>query len=163
MQDDYPTEGQVLDLQAQVTVPAGLVGWLRRATYAEIGSAAEALDTVAFASDREAHPERFWGPAQSLRESFTLLDAIGWAKTAPPVPVPIDLSEDCWALIRALEGAVEFAEEDVHETSRDGNGRVLACECKRLGELYDLTAIAEARIDMLAVQEGAETIPDLVA
>lgn len=57
---------------------------MRRATYAEIGTAAEALDTAAFAQDREGHPERFRTSAQSLRESYALLDKVGWAKTVPP-------------------------------------------------------------------------------
>jgi len=39
---------------ALVTVPASVVDWVRRAAYAEIGSAAERLDTAAFSTDREA-------------------------------------------------------------------------------------------------------------
>ena len=100
-----------------VTVPASLVDWLRRAAYAEIGSAAEELDTAAFSTDREAHPEWFPGPMQSLREVYALLEAIGWAKTDPPLGVQIDLSQDGWALMRVLASALEFADEDISETA----------------------------------------------
>lgn len=99
------SDGQVSG-GALVTVPASVVDWLRRAAYAEIGSAAEALDTAAFASDREDHPEWFRGPMQNLREVYALLDAIGWAKTLPPLGVQLDLSEDSWGLMRVLGSAL---------------------------------------------------------
>lgn len=140
-----------------------LVDWLRRAIYAEIGSAGEALDTAAFADDREAHPERFRGPAQSLRESYALLDRIGWAKTVPPVAVPIDLGENSWGLMRALDSAQEFAGEEVYEVSRDTDGQLLGCDRERVRELYDFMEDVRGRIDMLAVQESAQAIPELVA
>ena len=84
-----------------MTVPASVVDWLRRAAYAEIGSAAEALNEAAFASDREAHPEWFGTPAENLKEIYALLDTIGWSKTTPPTEAQIDLREDCWAFMRA--------------------------------------------------------------
>jgi hypothetical protein len=154
MQDDYPTDGPALDADAQITIPATLVHWLRRATYAEIGSSAERLDTLAFANDRETHPERFRAPAQNLNESYTLLDTIGWAKTTPPLPVQVPLHESSWALIRALNGALEFADEDVHEVARQTGQPVTASECERVCELHDFIADTQARIDMLAVKEG---------
>jgi hypothetical protein len=83
-------EGFVLDCGAQVTVPAMIVDWLRDAAYAEVGLAAEALDTVAFSRDREAHPEWFRGPAEGLKQICALLDAIGWAKSVPPDAVQLD-------------------------------------------------------------------------
>ncbi len=163
MQDHYAPETHVMDAGAQVIIHPQLVDWLRRATYAEIGTAAEALDTAAFAQDREGHPERFRASAQSLRESYALLDKIGWAKTVPPVAVPIDLDGDCWALMRALDGALEFADEEIYEISRDTDGQSLTCERERIGELYDFTDDARGRIDILAVQQGTQAIPDLVA
>lgn len=165
-----PHEGQVSD-GALVTVPASVVDWLRRAAYAEIGSAAEELDTAAFSSDREGHPEWFRGPAESLREIYTLLDAIGWAKTLPPLGVQLDLSQDSWALMRVLAGALEFADEDISETAcsmvehtepqdltpeRDG-------DVERMGVLCDFMATAQARIDALAVREEEGTVLDLAA
>jgi hypothetical protein len=93
MQDEMIGQGQVQGA-AQVTIPAGIVDWLRRAAYAEIGAAAEAIDRAAFAIDREAHPEWFRGPAQSLRETYALLDAIGWSGTVPPAAVHVALGED---------------------------------------------------------------------
>jgi hypothetical protein len=104
MQDEI-SGGQWQVGGTQVTIPARVVDWLRRAAYAEIGSAAQAIDTAAFAKDREAHPEWFRGPAESLRETYALLDAIGWSGTVPPAAVQVDLGEDCWALMRALEAA----------------------------------------------------------
>ncbi len=163
MQDHYAPEARALGAGAQVIVHPRLVDWLRRATYAEIGTAAEALDAVAFANDREAHPERFRAPAQSLRECYALLDAIGWAKTDPPVAVPIDLTEDSWTLIRALDGAQELADEETYEVSRDTDGQILASENGRAGELHNLIDDVHGRVDMLAVQEGAQTIPDIAA
>jgi len=163
MQDNYAPETSLVDSWAQVIVHPRLVDWLRRATYAEIGTTAEALDTAAFADDREEHPERFRAPAQSLRESYALLDRIGWAKTVPPVAVPIELDGDCWALVRALNGAIEFADDEVYEVSRDTDVQLLACEHERVRELYDFMDDVRGRIDMLAVQEGALAIPDLVA
>lgn len=158
MQDER--SGQVLVLGgAQVTVPARVVDWLRRAAYAEIGSAAEAIDIAAFATDREAHPEWFRAPAQSLRETYALLDAIGWSGTVPPIAVRIDLREDCWALMRALTAALEFADEDVER----GLASERDAEVERVGVLCDFMAAAEARIDALAVQEGAVAVLDIAA
>jgi len=151
------------DRGAQVIVHPRLVDWLRRATYAEIGTAAESLDAAVTAGDREAHPERFRAPMQSLRESYALLETIGWAKTDPPVAVPIDLGENGWGLMRALDSAQEFAGEEIYEVSRDTDGQALACEHKRLRELYDFTDEVQGCIDMLAVQEAAEFIPGLAA
>lgn len=125
--------------------------------------AAEALDTVAFAKDREAHPEWFRGPAENLREIYALLDAIGWSRTVPPTDAQIDLREGyCWALMRALQGAAEFADDkdsseaargDVEQTEQD---LTLAQdpEDERVGALWDFIADARAGIDDLAVEEG---------
>jgi hypothetical protein len=144
----------------RVTIPATIVDWVRRATYAEIGSAAEKLDTAAFARDREAHPEWFLGPAANLRESYALLDEIGWSKTIPPLAVQIELHDYCWALMRALEGALEFADEDVSElvgASTKNTPQSLEivpnAVIERVGVLWHFTAEAQARIDALAVQE----------
>jgi hypothetical protein len=143
---------------ALVTVPASVVDWLRRAAYAELGLAAEALDAAAFSTDREAHPERFRGLAENIREIYALLDAIGWTKTDPPPGAQIDLGEDGWALVRVLTSALEFADEDASEPARgdvERDGRV--------GVLCHLIDAAHARIDALAVQEGAEPALDLAA
>jgi hypothetical protein len=155
---------------ALVTVPASVVDWLRRAAYAELGLAAEALDAAAFSTDREAHPERFRGLAENIREIYALLDAIGWAKTDPPPGAQIDLGEDGWALVRALTSALEFADEDVHEPARgdaerDGRGSapMRGAAVERVGVLCQFIDAAQARIDALAVQEGAEPALDLAA
>jgi hypothetical protein len=153
--------GQRLD-ETHATIPAIIVDWLRSAAYAEIGLAAEALDTVAFANDREAHPEWFRGPAENLREIYALLDAIGWSRTVPPADAQIDLREGyCWALMRALQGAAEFADDDVTETmcsdvEQTEQHLALAqdLEAERVGALWDFIADARARIDELAVEEG---------
>jgi hypothetical protein len=161
MQDEMIGGGAVTN-GAQVTVPAIIVDWLRNAAYAEVGSAAEALDTVAFANDREAHPEWFRGPAESLKQIFALLDAIGWAKTDPPDGVQLDLRADyCWALMRALQGAAEFADDD--DASEDaacgdagqwGLALVNNLEARRMGVLWDFIVDARAAIDELAVEDG---------
>ncbi len=155
-------EGFELDCGAQVVVPSIVVDPLRSAAYAEIASAAEALDTVALDRDREAHPEWFRGPAESLKQIYALLDAIGWAKPVSPVAVRLDLGEDyCWALMRALHGAAEFADEDSSEAgcgdpeqTAPGLAFLHDREAKRVSALWDFMADARARIDELAVQEG---------
>jgi hypothetical protein len=96
-------------------------------------------------------------------------DAIGWSRTVPPLAVRIDLREDGWGLMRVLAGALEFADEDVSEMARgdvehaeqdlvSGPG----AEVERVGALCDFMAVAQARIDALAVQEGAAVL-DLAA
>jgi hypothetical protein len=164
MQDQGIPDGEafVLDCGARVTVPAMIVDSLRDAAYAEIGSVSEALDTAVLSSDREAHPECFRGPAQGLRQIYALLDAIGWAKSPPPVAVQLDLREDyCWALIRALQGAAGFADDDASEAAcgdaehtETDLALVHDLEARRVGVLWDFIADARAGIDELAVQEG---------
>jgi hypothetical protein len=68
---------------ASLTVPGRAVDWLRRGAFAQIGSAAEAIDEVAFADGGEAHPEWFRAPMENLRETYALLDAIGWVEDGP--------------------------------------------------------------------------------
>jgi hypothetical protein len=167
-----PCDGQASHT-THLTIPASIVDWLRRAAYAEIGSAAEALSEAAVASDREAHPEWFGPPAENLKEIYTLLDTIGWSKTTPPTTVQIDLRENCWAFMRALAGALEFADEDAsEETTRDevehNTPRHLTLAHdgeaeQRAGELWDCIAEARAHIDELAVEENTEFVLDIAA
>ena len=171
MQDHFITDHEQVLGGALVTVPASVIDWLRRAAYAEIGSAAEALDTAAFASDREDHPEWFRGPMQNLREIYALLNAIGWSRTLPPLGVQLDLSEDSWALMRVLTSALEFADEDLSETAcsmvEHAEPQDLTpehdVESERVGVLYDFMERAQARIDALAVREEEGTVLDLAA
>ena len=158
MQDDMIGVGSVTN-GAQVTVPAVVVDSLRSAAYAEVGSAAEALDTVAFANDREAHPEWFRGPAESLRQIYALLDTIGWTKTDPPDAVQLDLREDyCWALMRALQGAADFADDDDSREAACGDveqrGLTLVHAAEADGALWELIADTRAGVDEIAVEEG---------
>jgi hypothetical protein len=163
---DRPVSGGAL-----VTVPASVVDWLRRAAYAEIGSAAEALDTIAFATDREDHPERFRGPMQNLREVYSLLDVIGWAKTLPPLGVQLDLSKDSWGLMRVLASALEFADEDISETAcsmvEHAEPQDLAperdAESERVGVLCDFMQTAQTSITRPAPGDAAPTARPLPA
>lgn len=167
MQDNLiPIHGPMLNEDTDVTIPVSVVDWLRRATYAEIGSAAEALDTAVFAGDREAHPEWFRGPAESLRESYALLDAIGWSRTDPPLPARVDLRRSGWTLVRVLTSAVELADEELYEMAREQDAWAdpgLVSECARVSELDEFTGMVQARIDELAVTEGATGVLDLAA
>jgi hypothetical protein len=90
--------------------------------------------------------------------------------TIPPAAVQIDLGRDCWALMRALEAALEFADEDVSEQAHSDIERAergLVSErgvaVERVGALWDFTAAAQARIDALAVQEGAGVVLGVAA
>jgi hypothetical protein len=168
---DYRTanHGQASD-GALTTVPAGVVDCLRRAAYAELGLAAEALDAAAFSTNREEHPERFRGLAENIREIYALLDAIGWTKTDPPPGGQIDLSADGWALVRVLTSALEFAEENTSGPTRgdaESDGQDSApdrgADAGQVGALCDFIDAAQARIDALAVQEGAEPALDIAA
>jgi hypothetical protein len=161
-QDTHISEGFTLDRGSHVMVPAIIVDWLRDAAYAEIGAVAEALITVAFANDRELRPRWFRAAADTLKQIFALLDAIGWAKSVPPVPVRLDVRADyCWALIRALLGATEFADDDVAETpccdvEQTWQDLMLAqsLDAKRVGALWDFIANARAAIDEWTVEDG---------
>lgn len=171
MQDHFIACCEPVSSATHVTVPASVVDWLRRAAYAEIGSTAEALDEAAFASDRETHPEWFGPPAENLKEIYALLDTIGWSKTIPPIAVQIDLREDCWAFMRALTGALEFADEDASEETTDEvehTARHLTLVRggeaeQRAGELWDCIAEAGARIDELAVEQDTGFVLDIAA
>ena len=140
----------------RVTIPAVIVDWVRRATYAEIGLAAEKLDTAAFASDREAHPEWFLGPAANLHESYALLDEIGWSKTTPPLAVQIELHDYGWALLRCRAPWSSPTRRSATTSARTSStlDRVPDAVVERVGTLWHFTAEAQARIDALAVQEG---------
>jgi hypothetical protein len=101
-----------------LVVPAGIVDGLRRAVFAPIGGAAEAINESAFAKDRAEHPEWFTGPTNDLVEMYELLEAIGWAAIVPPVGVRVDLWVHGRVLVRMLRGALDFAEADAEEAVR---------------------------------------------
>jgi hypothetical protein len=161
-QDNPITEAFKLDRGAHVMVPAIIVDWLRDAAYAEIGSPGEGLITAAFSREREAHPEWFRGPAETLTQIYALLDAIGWAKSVPPVPVRLDVRADyCWALIRALLGATEFVDDDVRgSTSADVEQTeqdlcfAQNLDARRVAALWDFIANTRASIDEWTVEES---------
>jgi hypothetical protein len=77
--------------------------------------------------------------------------------------VQLDLHEDyCWALMRALQRAAEFAEDDSSEAVRgdaeqteSGLALVHDVEDERVSVLWDFIADTGAGIDELAVEEGA--------
>jgi hypothetical protein len=166
MQDDYDRTQRVPD-DALVTIPASIVDWLRQAAYAEIGLTAETLDTAAFLTEREAHPEWFRGPVETLRDIYTLLDTIGWTKTTPPLGVQIDPSENIWTLMRILASALEFADEHASETApsdiEPDTTSVSTAEDERANALWNFMASVEAHADTLAVEEGAEPALDIAA
>jgi len=146
------------DGRALLTVPAGIVEWLRRGVFAEIGSAAEAMDEAAFKDGRESHPEWFLGPLEDLKEIVALLERIGWDATVSPVDARLDLRRGRRALLRALEAALGFAEEDASEAVRRDAERTdeqeltaaeRDIEIERVGVLRDFIATVQAGIDAL--------------
>lgn len=148
--------------QVLLTVPSRIVYWLRQAAFAEIASAAQAIDAVAFVDGREAHREWFLGPAQDLKGIFALLETIGWSGTVPPVDVQVDLRTDRRALMSALEEALEFAEADANravrrdhaEQAEPGLPAERDAEVERVGVLRDIIAEAQVRIDAFTAKEG---------
>jgi hypothetical protein len=137
-------------------VPAGIVDGLRRAVFAAIGEAAEAINESAFAKDRAEHPEWFTVPTSDLIEMYELLEVIGWTATVPPVGVPVDLGFHGRALMRALRGALDFAEADVKEAARTPAGQSGTARSAEHGaaiehveDLRDFIAVAQARLDAI--------------
>jgi hypothetical protein len=166
MQNDYAHSRHVPD-DAFVTIPANIVDWLRQAAYTEIGLTAETLDTAAFSTDREAHPEWFRGPAETLHHIYTLLDTIGWAKTTPPHEPQIDANENSWTLIRILTKALEIADQDTSETdpnaTQPATTPASSTAAERANTLWNITASVQAHTDTLAVQESANDPLDIAA
>jgi hypothetical protein len=80
-------------------------------------------------------------------------------------------SEDSWALMQVLAGALEFADEDISETAcsmvEHTEPQALAPErdtdTERVGVLCDFMETAQVRIDALAVREDEGTVLDLAA
>jgi hypothetical protein len=165
MHDDYAHSQRIPD--ALVTIPASIVDWLRRAAYAEIGLTAEALDDAAFSIDREAHPEWFRGPAETLRHIYTLLDTIGWAKTTPPQGLQIDPSETSWTLIHILAKALEIADKDASDVTPNdveaGTTPISSVDSDRAEALWNFMSAIEAHTDTLAVTKGTGDALDLAA
>jgi hypothetical protein len=166
MQDNYDRPAHVADDEL-VTIPASIVDWLRQAAYTEIGLTAEALDDAAFSTDREAHLEWFRGLAETLRHIYTLLDAIGWAKTTPPHGVQIDPSKNSWTLIQILTKALEIADQNASEASpgdtEPDTTPASNAEAERANALWNFMASVEAHTDTLAVEEEADDVLDLAA
>ena len=117
-QAEWAGEPSGSDRGRSLTVPAGIVDGLRRAVFAAIGEAAEAINESAFAKDRAEHPEWFTGPTNDLVEMYELLGVIGWAAIVLPVSVQVDLWAHGRALMMALQQALGFAEADASEAVR---------------------------------------------
>jgi hypothetical protein len=142
-----------------LTVPAGIVDGLRRAVFAAIGEAAEAINESAFAKDRAVHPEWFTGPTNDLVAMYELLEVIGWAAMGPPVDVRVDLWAHGQVLARTLGGALDFAEADAEEAASvpaEQSGRARSTEhsaaIEHVEALRDFIAVAQARLD--AIKRG---------
>ena len=117
-QAEWAGEPSGSDGGRSLVVPAGIVDGLRRAVFAAIGEAAEAINESAFAKDRAEHPEWFTVPTNDLVEMYELLEVIGWAATVAPVSVQVGLWAHGRALMRALRGALDFAKADAEEAAR---------------------------------------------
>ncbi len=142
-----------------LVVPAGIVDGLRQAVFAKIGEAGEAINESAFAKDRAGHPEWFTVPTNDLVEMYELLEAIGWAATVPPVSGQVDLWAHGRAFVRALRGALDFAEADAKEAARtpaEQSGTARSAEhgaaIEHVEALRDFIAVAQARL--AAIERG---------
>jgi hypothetical protein len=128
--------------------------------FAAIGEAGEAINESAFAKERGEHPEWFTAPTNDLVEMYELLEVIGWAATVPPVGVRVDLWAHGRALMRALRGALEFAEADAEEAAcapveQSGRARAVErdAEAQQVEVLRGFIVVAWARLD--AVERGS--------
>jgi hypothetical protein len=88
-----------------VTVPARFVPVLREAVVERLAAAAGEIE-----DDGQAHPSAGIDP--ELLETFdayrALLEVMGWAGTAPAVPVQVHVSAHHWALETALHKHLEL-------------------------------------------------------
>ncbi len=145
--------------QRSLEVPAGIVDGLRRAVFAAIGEAAEAINESAFAKDRAEHPEWFTAPTNDLVEMYELLEVTGWKATVPSVGVHVDLWAHGRVLVRTLRGALDFAEADAEEVARapaeqPGTARSVehGAAIEHVEALRGFIVVARARLD--AVERG---------
>jgi hypothetical protein len=158
-QAEWAGEPSGSDGARSLTVPAGIVDGLRRAVFAAIGEAGEAINESAFAKDRAEHPEWFTAPTNDLVEMYELMEAIGWAATVPPVSVQLDLWAHGRALMRTLQGALDFAKADAEEAARvpaQQSGRARSVkrdvEAQQVEVLRGFIVVARARLD--AIERG---------
>ncbi len=110
--------GSVRPPRLSLTVPAVIVGDLRDGTYAALGLAASEIDCAVCRRDRDTHPERCIGQLERLDAARSLLEALGWSMTIPPVDVRLELSRNPGTLATVLDAALMFAEDDLREAQR---------------------------------------------
>jgi hypothetical protein len=112
-------------MSTMFVVPAGMVRFVREGLYEELRLVGEAL------TDFQARPaeQRRQGwqrePLARLDRIRALLDVVGWTVQEPSREVVIDLRENCWALLEALDhetavcqGQLENARAEGHSKSR---------------------------------------------
>jgi hypothetical protein len=144
-----------------LTVPARLVGSVRNGLYAELGLAAEDIDSAVSAAGRETHQERFRDPLARLDMARGLLEAIGWRASDTPAPVTLDLREHHAALMSALNIALIYGEEDLKgadtvdaERAKRGLPPKREQTIRHLRALRELAAAVQAQAEALAREES---------
>lgn len=103
-----------------VTIPAGLVRYVREEACSELQDATDALTSeLARSSTRPENPGRFIEHRGYYNAVCALLDQLGWIGQDPPVDVEVNLREHRTILLTAARDARETAEHDFSEV-QDG-------------------------------------------
>jgi hypothetical protein len=106
-------------MAAIFTLPAEMVGPIRDGLHTALGDAAQRIEDVSTKPERERHPEWYAEPREHYRSVCRLLDLIGWGGGGESsADAELDLRENAWALMAAVDAALVLAEEQWHERDR---------------------------------------------
>jgi hypothetical protein len=112
--DDRDLGAKLSPPRAIVTVPAELVGDLRRGLHSELGTPAEGILDVVGRADRETQPA-YEPHLEHLAAVCAVLDLIGWTRPAQPVATALDLSAHRDVVTAALDFALQATADEVDE------------------------------------------------
>jgi ribosome-binding protein aMBF1 (putative translation factor) len=147
---------------ATLTVPAEMVGHLRKGAYIVLGHAAHAIAQITERPDRERHPERYEEPREHFNRICALLDLIGWGDPEQATDIRVDLREHRWALTEALDEALKIADADMEEAdvvdaarAERGQAPKRADTIERVLALREFAATAKAQADALEGGQGS--------
>ncbi len=106
-----------------VTVPAELVGELRRGLRTIVGDAADAMLQASELAGEAQRRESYAAPRELLGEACALLDQIGWEDPPGASAVHIDLRRHHRMLSAALRAALRVAEDEQADARALGSRR----------------------------------------
>jgi hypothetical protein len=126
--DGGPDEGQMSPVspELEISIPSSLVGSLRGAGYANLGTAAEAIAALTTPGDRETSPKAYAPLLDRLDGARALLDAVDWRERAPQPAVrlgaglhePLKAALDLALLVAETRAEMSGNAEDGEALSR---------------------------------------------